>query len=67
MSWFLRRTRPELESGRKFYVGGKEIKWDLMVESKTVFEKDCVDDENNEDEEDVVIEFEADVKESKEK
>merc|ERR1719318_1201008 len=45
----------------KFYVDGKEIKWDLMVESKKVYEKDRVDDENNEDEEDVVIESEIDV------
>merc|ERR1719470_627961 len=48
----------------RFYVGGKEIKWDLMVESKKVFEKEHVDDENNEDEEDVVIESETTVKES---
>ena len=34
----------------KFYVEGKEIKWD---------KKDRVEDENNEDEEDIVIESET--------
>ena len=39
----------------KFYVEGKEIKWD---------KKDRVEDENNEDEEDIVIESETAVQES---
>merc|ERR1719318_2216316 len=47
----------------KFYIDGKEVEWDSMVESKKVYEKDRVDSENNEDEEDVVIESEIDVKE----
>ena len=49
----------EEESGvkvGKFYSKGKEVKWDMMVETKKVFEKERIDEENNE--EDVVIEEE---------
>ena len=48
------------ESGAKlgkFYSNGKEVKWDMMVETKKIFEKERVDEENNE--EDVVIEKET--------
>ena len=51
----LEKEKTEARVG-KFYVDGKEIKWDAMVETnvKEVFEKDReVDQENNED---VVIE-----------
>ena len=41
----------------KFYSNGKEIKWSNMVETKKVFEKERVDEENND--EDVVIEKEV--------
>merc|ERR1719427_1265170 len=41
----------------KFYSNGKEVKWDMMVETKKVFEKERIDEENNE--EDVVIENET--------
>merc|ERR1719508_688314 len=54
----LEKEKTEARVG-KFYVGGKEIKWDSMVETKVkeVFEKDReVDQENNED---VVIELES--------
>ena len=47
----------------KFYANGKEIKWDLMVETGQVFEKERVDEENNDDEEDVVIVSDATMKE----
>merc|ERR1719153_1997553 len=50
----------EEESGvkvGKFYSHGKEVKWDMMVETKKVFEKDRIDEENNE--EDVVVEEEV--------
>ena len=50
----------EEESGvkvGKFYSNGKEVKWDMMVETKKVFEKERIDDENNE--EDVIIEKEV--------
>merc|ERR1719376_1582563 len=50
----------EEESGvkvGKFYSNGKEVKWDMMVETKKVFEKERIDEENNE--EDVVIEKET--------
>merc|ERR1719233_1194431 len=41
----------------KFYSNGKEVKWDMMVETKKVYEKERIDEENNE--EDVVIEKET--------
>merc|ERR1719376_1239651 len=52
----------EEESGvkvGKFYSNGKEVKWDMMVETKKVIEKDRIDEENNE--EDVVVEEEETV------
>ena len=41
----------------KFYDGGKEIKWDHMLEARRLFEKERIDEENNA--EDVIIESET--------